>query len=235
MARRSIRRLAMRKILGSKANLLLFVFVTLALALFLVAALLQNNGTFTIMTTNGDMLGYGLVLSDTRGFERPRAKLQSAAVKNMWNITQSQLPKNIDSVDAAHNGADYLAYTFYVKNDGHDPLEYQASIDITDMHLAVDEAMRVKLYLNGVPTVYAKQKSDGSGKPEPGTTPFVGTSRIISLDFRPLKIGAVDKYTVVCWLEGEDPDCVNSILGGSVKMTMRFTAKLPKATSAPKA
>lgn len=31
-----------------------------------------------------------------------------------------------------------------------------------------------------------------------------------------------DKFTVVIWLEGEDPECVNDILGGTIEMMMRF-------------
>ena len=29
-----------------------------------------------------------------------------------------------------------------------------------------------------------------------------------------------DKVTVVIWLEGDDPECVNAILGGEMKMHM---------------
>ena len=31
-----------------------------------------------------------------------------------------------------------------------------------------------------------------------------------------------DKFTVVIWLEGEDPECVNDILGGTIEMMMQF-------------
>ena len=35
--------------------------------------------------------------------------------------------------------------------------------------------------------------------------------------------GGSDRFTVVIWLEGDDPDCVNDILGGELKMHMDFT------------
>ena len=38
-------------------------------------------------------------------------------------------------------------------------------------------------------------------------------------DFDP---GATNKYTVVIWLEGNDPDCVDDIIGGVIKMQMDF-------------
>ena len=34
--------------------------------------------------------------------------------------------------------------------------------------------------------------------------------------------GKVDKVTVVIWLEGDDPECVNAILGGEMKMHMNI-------------
>ena len=34
--------------------------------------------------------------------------------------------------------------------------------------------------------------------------------------------GDVDKYTIVIWLEGNDPECVDAIKGGHVRMVMNF-------------
>ena len=34
------------------------------------------------------------------------------------------------------------------------------------------------------------------------------------------KVDESDRYTVVVWLEGEDPECVNDIMGGEVKLKM---------------
>ena len=39
-------------------------------------------------------------------------------------------------------------------------------------------------------------------------------------DFRP---GDIDKYTVVIWIEGNDPDCVDDIIGGEVKLHMNLS------------
>ena len=36
------------------------------------------------------------------------------------------------------------------------------------------------------------------------------------------KSGSIDKYTVVIWLEGWDPECVDDIMGGEVKLSMNF-------------
>ena len=31
-----------------------------------------------------------------------------------------------------------------------------------------------------------------------------------------------DKYTVVIWLEGNDPECIDDIIGGTIKFSMDF-------------
>ena len=37
-------------------------------------------------------------------------------------------------------------------------------------------------------------------------------------------VGNVDKYTIVIWMEGEDPDCIDTIVGGSVQFSMTIDA-----------
>ena len=33
----------------------------------------------------------------------------------------------------------------------------------------------------------------------------------------------LDRYTVVVWLEGDDPDCIDDLIGGEIKMHMKIT------------
>ena len=35
--------------------------------------------------------------------------------------------------------------------------------------------------------------------------------------------GDKDKYTIVIWLEGNDPDCIDDIIGGTIKFGMDFS------------
>ena len=37
------------------------------------------------------------------------------------------------------------------------------------------------------------------------------------------KSGDLDKYTVVIWVEGDDPDCTNDLIGGRIDMHMTLT------------
>ena len=37
------------------------------------------------------------------------------------------------------------------------------------------------------------------------------------------KVGDIDKYTVVIWVEGDDPECKDNLIGGEIKMHMTLT------------
>ena len=41
-------------------------------------------------------------------------------------------------------------------------------------------------------------------------------------DFKP---GDIDKYTIVLWIEGSDPECNDNILGGEIKISMNFVSE----------
>ena len=57
------------------------------------------------------------------------------------------------------------------------------------------------------------------------TKAFLGDGYVMNSDFYPLQIGEVIKYTIVIWLEGQDEQCVDDILGGQVKLAVEFAAE----------
>lgn len=210
------------------------VTAVIVLALFIIVLLMylfslfsSQAGRFTVSSSDGER---GLILSETVGFEHMTARLEAGAVENMDNITYEWLPEDLTETDGSHNGDNYLAYTFYCKNTGIEDIDYRAYIQIEWMKLAVDEAVRVQLYRNDEWKVYAKQAKDGTPEVDPmfETTPFVDAVTIADYVREDFVVGEVDKYTVVVWLEGEDPECVNDILGGELKMSMRFEVLDPE-------
>jgi hypothetical protein len=55
------------------------------------------------------------------------------------------------------------------------------------------------------------------------TTPF-SSEKIVTTGLREgIENGEYDKYTVVIWYEGEDPECTDDIIGGWVECYMDFT------------
>ena len=35
--------------------------------------------------------------------------------------------------------------------------------------------------------------------------------------------GDTDRYTIVIWIEGDDPECLDNLIGGAIKMHMIIT------------
>ncbi len=208
------------------------ITAVIVLALFLIVLLLylfslfstNGIGRFTVSSSDGER---GLILSEMEDFSEYTALLHGEAYEGMDNITFEWMPKNLHEHEGgSHNGRNYFAYTFYVKNTGTEDIDYRAFIKIEHLKLAVDEAVRVQIYKNGESTVYAKRTKEGSVQVDPTpvaeTTPFVDTVTICDFEREDFVVDEIDKYTIVCWLEGEDPECVDDILGGELKMSMTF-------------
>lgn len=195
--------------------------IILAIVIYLISVLYTKTGSFTVSINKFDATQYALTLSDTRDFYTPTAMLNAEISKEITNISESWLPADLDNIDGAHNGDNYVAYTFYLKNAGEGMVTYNYQMYIVNVENDLDEAIRIRLYIDGVWTNYARTATDGSGA-EPGTTEFL-TDRIVTQGQRQgFNPGDVTKYTVVIWIEGDDPDCIDDLLGGELKVAMDF-------------
>ena len=77
------------------------------------------------------------------------------------------------------------------------------------------------IYQNGKPTIYAK-RNRVTNKAEPNTVAFKSDSVAVLKQVKNFKPKQKDKFTIVIWLEGDDPECKNDLLGGEIKMHMDF-------------
>ena len=170
-----------------------------------------------------EMLYSGLAMFESLNDSTPKRRLKAKDLQFMDNISIKWLPDNLNEVGTgSHNGDNYIAYTFYVINVGEETVDYWYEIDIDDTIKNVDEAARIMIYRNGTPTVYAK-KSKITGEAEPDTKKFT-SEKIAVLEHREnFKPNTKDRYTVVLWIEGDDPECKNDLLGGEIKLHMDFT------------
>ncbi len=197
--------------------------LSLVVAITYIAAILYNRfGSFTVSINRFDNVDYALALSESPEFASPITRLNSKASEDVTNITATDLPADLDSINGSHNGDNYLAYTFHLKNTGKKTVTFEYHLYIVNVTKNVDDAVRVRLYVNGDYIDYAKTRSDGGG-PEPDTEAFqteVTITRRQLSDFAP---GDVARFTVVMWLEGNDPECVDDIIGGQFKIDMTIS------------
>ena len=195
----------------------------LALAIvYTITAFYTKYGSFTVTVNKFDNVKYALTLSETPDFTETVGRLNCKASEEITNIDGSTLPLDIDMINGEHNGDNYVAYTFYCKNAGEEAVTYEYQVYIANMTLNIEKAVRVRLYVNGEYTDYARTKTDGTG-PEPGTTEFLSESVIARQQIANFNPGDVTKYTIVIWLEGNDPECIDNILGGEFKIDMSMT------------
>ena len=197
----------------------LLILVLLLGSFYALSSFVNKAGNFTVWIPDENV--NQITLSDTADFANCSTMLEADIIPQMDNITKSWMPDNLADIDGCHNGENYIAYTFYLKNAGTNEIDYLSQINIHAVTLAADNAVRVMVIKNGEETVYAKAKKD-STEPEPDTVAFLSNTKVLENTTESFQPGDVDKYTVVIWLEGNDPECVDDIKGGVVKMSMNF-------------
>lgn len=192
--------------------------------IYIILGILFKDGGFTISLDYEEGKDPNLII-----YESPEDKTQKTFLRCddldyfLSDVSIDWLPENIHNEgDGSHHGLHYIAYTFYCENNGKEPINYWTTAKIDYQEKGVDEAVRFVVYLNDEPRkVYAKRATNGN--PEPGTIPFKDEETMMLEQRKNLMPGDIDKYTIVVLLEGNDPQCINNIIGGQIEMHMRIT------------
>ncbi len=200
--------------------LLLLILISI---IYLVLYIVYEGGRFTVTLDKNLSNRKSIYLSESGKASGKVRELSAETIDYMDNISINWIPENIDEESTgSHNGDNYIAYTFYVINDGKENVHYWYEVDIDDTILNVDEAIRIMIIRNGEKKIYAK-KSRVTGEPEPDTKKFATDTIAVLEQRKNLKPKGKDRFTVVVWIEGSDPECKNELLGGEIKMHMDIT------------
>ncbi|WP_316637887.1 hypothetical protein [uncultured Ruminococcus sp.] len=249
-----------------RAGIALITLVAVLFLIWIMTWLLTTIGDLVISVDSG-AAKKGISISENEDGSGATHKLSANMVKEVTNITYDWLPATLDlEASGSHNGRNYLAYTFYLTNNGSETLNYQSMLQSVKAAKDADEACRVMIYKNGEPEVFAKENrgltsADGSPEPfekifkkeipanyTPPTAeeieaaaeqpqnkelvnhtdeeiviqPFVDSKTVFNTEVEGLEPGQTDKYTIVMWIEGEDPECLDVIRDGYVKLMWFF-------------
>lgn len=203
----------------------LCALIALLTVFYGAAMLFKEEGVFTVgilpRVKDGET---SISLSETIDFKNPVTMLGADGIDNMTNISVKWLPDDLDKKDGSHNGDHYIAYTFYLKNTGDIKCDVEECFVVESAVKGADDAIRVRLYKNGEMTTYAKLGADG--KPEDETEPFQEDGVVFKTINENFEVDEIIKYTLVIWLEGDDPECLDNIRGGNVKLSMTFNTDL---------
>lgn len=229
---------------------LLAAALAMLFALFLLSYITDHAGAFTVNLT-ANMLKSGFVLCDEPKFNNPTSRLRSEKTKDINNITVGDVRMDVDDVDGSHNGENYVAYTFYVRNNGETVESYYYALKIGSSSLGVNDAVWIMLFEDGHQIMYASTSADGDPEAVVGydekppfydlaynkdkqyyekngewgirTTPFADEEAVVRGYVDNVQPMETHKYTVVIWLEGNDPECVDDIFGGHATYSMEFS------------
>ncbi len=204
-------------------KLVLLILLLLLLVLYIVMGIIYNSGNFSITLDRNLYLEKNIIIYDDPNYKVFRAELYAGSVDTFDNISYRWLPNDLDDHDGSHNGDNYVAYTFYIENMGTMVSDYWSRILIDDVIKNVDEAVRVRVYKDGEEITYAKLGKNN--RAEDGTVPFESSEVIASDHVAGFSPGDKIKYTIVIWLEGNDPECTDNILGGEIKVHMEFNSE----------
>lgn len=212
-----------------RMQLFLLIMVITVAFLFILAFMQEKMGNFTINLNRLELYRKGIAISATGDFEDPTARLVVETVQDATNTTLSDLPTNLDDFDGSHNGRNYMAYTYYVRNAGKEDVNYVARVVLNACAKGAEQAVRVAVWRNGERVVYAMPAADGGD--EEDCVSFESDKIVCTYTEENFLVGNVDKYTIVIWMEGEDPECVDAIVGGSVEFSMTIDAMDSDETS----
>ena len=210
--------------------IVLAIIIFCLLLFYFVVGIIYSRGNFSINMEQDLYFEDGLLIYDDPEYKVFRTELLAPSPKVFDDMLSPWIPSDIANLGGgSHNGDEYLAYTFYIENTSEATTDYWMQIVIEDVIKNIDEAVRIRLYRNGTETTYAKVSSV-TGEREEGTVAFASDSLVTSMyvpDFVP---GTIDEYTLVIWVDGDDLECTDNILGGEFKVHMDFLQDNPVET-----
>lgn len=222
-----------KKMMRQKRTLSLLFSVSgvLSLIFVLITFYGQQAGNF-VMSVDYDSYKRGIVLSNTETLNNPQPRLMTNPVYGARDMTYSWLKlEEVTQTEGNYTDPDYdyVAYTFYLTNNGFETVDIVYHIRIIDNYKAMDSAIRVLVIEDGVETIYQKPDTPQGSVPISYTLPLQMTEKFLSdtiimrkriMNFQPQ---TVIKFSVVVWIEGLDPDTTDDIIGGMIKLQMNFS------------
>lgn len=216
----------------TKSFLLLGILVTglLSAIIGVLAFFGQNMGTF-VVSLGDEVYKTGIVLSDTKDFTTTAPRLLVNPVNGAEPITYTDI--KIDEIIANDgdyddpDGFTYIAYTFYLLNEGNTIIDGEFAINITTVTKGVDGCVRVMLIEDDIyQTIYMKSDSNPKNRmdksPDEICKDFLSDTQVCSSEFTTFRPGEYKKFSLIIWIEGWDYDCDDSIKEGQLRMEMVF-------------
>lgn len=224
----------LRSILFKKNLITMGIIITGILSIVLTLLVYYGSyaGNFIVIVDSRDRIS-SIILSETRDFAESSPRLFADSVNDSPPLAFYDI-KVREAVLAEGNYHDpdfrYFAYSFYLKNNGNQILNIEAQYLITENIRNADKAIRIIIvkdedYENL--DYYMKRDTQDFRYPKnyPEAKYFENEEKgiVFTEMIEYLYPQDVIKFTVITYVEGYDPDCDDSIAGGLIKMTLKFS------------
>lgn len=229
----------------------LFGLVAALLALFFYAFLANMMGFFRV-TLSSELITRGFLLSYDESFSDPEPLLDTGRMQEVNAINIQDIQEQIAGVDGPLALDNLTACSFYVKNGSSQTQSFKWSLNRNRSTRGVDKACWLLFFEDGQAGIYSMPNTADPAEPERQEglllTPFRhslateqytqqenGAWALEALPFEDERIihrgsemsfapGEVKRFTVIIWVEGNDPDAVESMLGGHAGFGVTFKA-----------
>lgn len=224
-------RLFLRKISG------LIILIAGILIVVLSGLSYYGNSVGDLVVTVEDVINRSLSLSETGEFGASDASTMLAArgIKDIRDSTYYYIPEDITEGNGLKSDMKsnmYFAYSFYLKNTSEVSVSYSATVSIDQQSKGLDQAVRIMIVVDDEePLIFARPKADGTPevlennesvlKKGYSTIPFA-EDKFSAVNQKVMEIEQIQKYTVVIWVEGWDPECTDAIVGGKLEVSLTF-------------
>lgn len=203
----------------------------LSLAIVLALFLGQDAGNFVVQVEDGTVKK---TVKITESIENPvfRTRLEGSGYLNLSDTTYTMFDDKLESYaasggDFVDEGACVYAYTFYILNDNKEALDVEITLSYSNVTRDLDKAIRVMTMSSHAARNNVYQVPDDVetdyGATYPVVNPFLSTEECYKEVVLGVEPEEYVKYTVLFWLEGNDPDCIDSILGGTIKFSLKIS------------
>lgn len=221
-----VKRVILKK---SSFSFLIIIFGLLSIIMYLLTLYGSASGNFMI-AIDPDDFERGIILSESRTFQEPSSRLFATSISGVTDMTYDNLALK-EIMEAEGDYFDpfntYLAYNFYLKNNGKETVTVEYYLSIQEINRNVEEAVRFVWIEDGYIRMYKKPDSVPKEyqyliNRRPDEVIDFQESEVFRLRVEDFKPGDVKQFSIIIYIEGQDDDCNDSIMGGSLRASIQY-------------
>ena len=132
-------------------SITLVIILIILLFSYFILNIVYNEGCFTISMDKNTYLKSNLVMYESMNDRSSVIKLSARKLEFMDNISIKWLPEDINkNYEGSHNGDNYMAFSFYLENQGDEIIDYWYSGIVEDVVKNVITTMDESAYAKSV-------------------------------------------------------------------------------------